>query len=188
MGKFIFEETGLAGCILITPQKFEDSRGYFMETFQKEQFEEAGIPTNFVQDNQSKSTKGVLRGLHFQKNSPQGKLVRVISGSVFDAVVDLRPHSNSFGKWCGIELSAENGKQLFVPKGFAHGFLVLSETAEFFYKCTDYYAPGDEGSLLYNDPAIGIFWPEVDTGILLSEKDGNAKKFHEQSFEYFDRW
>ena len=185
MAEFTFEKTKLAGCIIVTPQIFKDSRGYFMETYQKEKFEAAGIPTNYVQDNQSKSGKGVLRGMHFQKQKPQGKLVRVISGGVFDVAVDLRPDSETFREWVGVELSAENGKQLFVPKGFAHGFLVLTDTAEFTYKCTDYYAPEDEGSLFYGDEDVQIEWPDIGVEYILSEKDQNAKRSNEQAFKYF---
>ena len=185
MAEFTFENTKLEGCIIVTPQIFKDSRGYFMEVYQKEKFEAAGIPTDFVQDNQSKSSKGVLRGMHFQKQKPQGKLVRAISGSVFDVAVDLRPDSKTFKQWVGVELSAENGKQLFVPKGFAHGFLVLSETAEFNYKCTDYYAPQDEGSLFYADEDIKIEWPDIGMEFVLSEKDQKAKCANEQTFDYF---
>jgi dTDP-4-dehydrorhamnose 3,5-epimerase len=185
MAEFTFEQTKLEGCIIVTPQIFKDARGYFMEIYQKEKFESAGIPADFVQDNQSKSSKGVLRGMHFQKEKPQGKLVRAISGSVFDVAVDLRPDSKTFKQWVGVELSAENGKQLFVPKGFAHGFLVLTETAEFNYKCTDYYAPQDEGGLFYADEDIKINWPDIGREYVLSEKDQNAKRANEQTFDYF---
>ena len=146
---------------MITPAVHGDSRGYFMETYSQRDMEEAGIHINFVQDNQSMSTKGVLRGLHFQKNFPQTKLVRVIKGSVFDVAVDLRKDSKTFGKWYGIELTEENKKQFLIPKGFAHGFLVLTDTAEFCYKCDDFYHANDEGGLAWNDPAIGVQWPEV---------------------------
>ena len=146
---------------MITPAVHGDSRGYFMETYNQNDMHEAGLDMVFVQDNQSMSVKGVLRGLHFQKQFPQGKLVRVIKGCVFDVAVDLRPGSLTFGKWFGVELSEENKKQFYIPQGFAHGFLVLSETAEFCYKCTDFYHPGDEGGLAWNDPAINILWPEV---------------------------
>jgi dTDP-4-dehydrorhamnose 3,5-epimerase len=142
-----------------------------METWRADEFAKAGIPVNFVQDNQSKSRKGVLRGLHFQKKNPQGKLVRVISGEVYDVAVDLRKKSPTFGKWYGVTLSAENKKQFYVPEGFAHGFLVLSETAEFVYKCTRFYDPDDEGGLAWNDPGIGIDWPISGLVVLLSEKD-----------------
>jgi dTDP-4-dehydrorhamnose 3,5-epimerase len=151
---------------------FGDARGYFMETYSKRDFAEGGIDVDFVQDNESRSRKGVLRGLHFQKKNPQGKLVRVIEGEVFDVAVDLRKNSPTFGKWEGVVLSAENKKQFYIPEGFAHGFVVLSETAAFVYKCTRFYDPKDEGGLMWNDPAVGIKWP-VGDGFepLLSEKD-----------------
>ena len=164
----------IQGLKVIEPKVFEDARGYFMETYQYNEFKEAGIDVNFVQDNQSGSSKGVLRGLHFQKEYPQDKLVRVISGEVFDVAVDLRPGSETYGKWYGVVLSAENKKQFFVPKNFAHGFLVLSEKAEFSYKCTDFYHPNDEGGLIWNDPEVGIKWP-IPEGmeLILSERDKN---------------
>ena len=152
---------GIAGLCVITPTVHGDERGYFVETYNKNDMAEAGLTMEFVQDNQSCSVKGVLRGLHFQKQFPQGKLVRVIRGSVFDVAVDLRPGSQTFGKWFGIELTAENKKQFYIPEGFAHGFLVLSDIAEFCYKCTDFYHPGDEGGLAWNDPKIGITWPQL---------------------------
>ena len=163
MGQITVEKNvgGIEGLCVITPAVHGDHRGYFMETYSQRDMEEAGICLTFVQDNQSMSVKGVLRGLHFQKNFPQTKLVRVIKGSVFDVVVDLRPGSATYGKWHGIVLTEENKKQFLIPKGFAHGFLVLSETAEFCYKCDDFYHPNDEGGLAWNDPAIGIVWPEV---------------------------
>lgn len=166
----------IQGLKVIEPKVFEDARGYFMETYQYNEFKEAGIDVTFVQDNQSGSSKGVLRGLHFQKEYPQDKLVRVISGEVFDVAVDLRPGSETYGKWYGVVLSAENKKQFFVPKNFAHGFLVLSEKAEFFYKCTDFYHPNDEGGLIWNDPDVGIKWP-IPEGmeVILAEKDKNWK-------------
>jgi len=160
MGKLTFHDTGLDGLWLIEPTSFGDARGFFMETWNAAEFEEKGLPTHFVQDNHSLSGKGILRGMHFQKTYPQDKLVRVVAGAVFDAAVDLRPDSATFGKWFGAELSAENKLQLFVPKGFAHGFLVLTDTAEFVYKCTDFYHPEDEGGLLWNDPEVGIEWPK----------------------------
>ena len=161
MGKFIFTQTEIPGVVVIEPQVFGDDRGYFMETYQKDQFAAAGIDKEFVQDNQSRSTRGVLRGLHFQKQFPQGKLVRAIRGSVYDVAVDLRSDSKTFGKWYGIELTEENHKQFYIPQGFAHGFLVLSDIAEFCYKCTDFYHPGDEGGMAWNDPEIGITWPQL---------------------------
>ncbi len=152
---------GIEGLCIIEPAVHGDTRGYFMEIYNQNDMSEAGLDMVFVQDNQSSSVKGVLRGLHFQKEFPQGKLVRVIRGNVFDVAVDLRPGSRTYGKWYGVELSEENKKQFYIPEGFAHGFLVLSETAEFCYKCTDFYHPGDEGGLAWNDPDIGIVWPEV---------------------------
>ena len=161
MGKFTFTQTEIPGVVVIEPQVFGDDRGYFMETYQKDQFAEAGIDKEFVQDNQSRSTRGVLRGLHFQKNHTQGKLVRVTKGEVYDVAVDCRPHSATFGKWVGVTLSEDNKKMFYIPEGFAHGFLVLSDIAEFCYKTTDFYHPEDEGGLAWNDPAIGIDWPEL---------------------------
>ena len=152
---------GIAGLCVITPAVHGDSRGYFMETYSQRDMEEAGFDIVFVQDNQSMSTKGVLRGLHFQKQYPQTKLVRVIRGSVFDVAVDVRPGSGTFGRWHGELLTEENKRQLLIPRGFAHGFVVLSDTAEFCYKCDDFYHPNDEGGLAWNDPTIGIQWPGV---------------------------
>ena len=174
MGKFKFTYSKIEGVFVAEPAVFPDERGYFMETYNENDFKEEGIDLTFVQDNQSKSSKGVLRGLHFQKTQPQGKLVRVISGEVFDVAVDLRKASKTYGEWVGVTLSAENKKQFFIPKGFAHGFVVLSDEAEFVYKCTDFYKGDDEGGILWNDPDIGIEWPIEDIGeenILLSEKD-----------------
>lgn len=180
MGQIKVTKTHIDGLCIIEPAVHGDSRGYFMETYNQKDMEEAGLNMVFVQDNQSMSTKGVLRGLHFQKQFPQGKLVRVIKGCVFDVAVDLRKGSETFGKWFGIELSEENKKQFYIPEGFAHGFLVLSDTAEFCYKCTDFYHPGDEGGLLWNDPDVGIEWPITeDMTILLSEKDKNQSSFKE---------
>ena len=163
MGQIKVEKNvaGIEGLCVITPAVHGDNRGYFMETYSQRDMEEAGLNIPFVQDNQSMSVKGVLRGLHFQKHFPQTKLVRVIKGSVFDVAVDLRKDSATFGKWFGIELTEENKKQFLIPRGFAHGFLVLSDTAEFCYKCDDFYHANDEGGLAWNDPAIGIAWPEV---------------------------
>lgn len=172
MGKISVETCEIEGLKIITPQVHGDARGYFMETYQYEDFKEAGIPEVFVQDNQSASKRGVLRGLHFQKKFPQDKLVRVIRGEVYDVAVDLREGSPTFGKWFGVVLSEENKKQFFIPKNFAHGFLVLSDYAEFCYKCSDFYHPGDEGGIRYDDPKIGIDWPIAqDMELLLSEKD-----------------
>lgn len=164
MGQIKVEKNvgGIEGLCVITPAVHGDSRGYFMETYSQRDMEENGININFVQDNQSMSVKGVLRGLHFQKNFPQTKLVRVIKGSVFDVAVDLRSGSETYGKWYGIELTEENKKQFLIPRGFAHGFLVLSDTAEFCYKCDDFYHANDEGGLAWNDPEIGIEWPKVE--------------------------
>jgi len=163
MGKITVEKNvgGIEGLCVIEPTVFGDARGYFMETYNQNDMHEAGLDMVFVQDNQSCSVKGVLRGLHFQKEFPQGKLVRVVSGAVFDVAVDLRSDSETYGKWFGVELTADNKKQFYIPEGFAHGFLVLSDIAEFCYKCTDFYHPGDEGGLAWNDPDIGITWPQV---------------------------
>ncbi|QSZ27774.1 dTDP-4-dehydrorhamnose 3,5-epimerase [Aceticella autotrophica] len=172
MGKFKFNKTEIDGVYIIEPEVFKDNRGYFMETYNYNDFKEAGLDMVFVQDNQSKSKKGVLRGLHFQKQHPQGKLVRVIKGEVFDVAVDIRKDSKTFGKWAGVILSEENKKQFYIPEGFAHGFLVLSDEAEFCYKCTDFYHPGDEGGIIWNDPDINIDWPlDGFDEIILSEKD-----------------
>ena len=162
MSQISVETCEIEGLKVITPTVHGDARGYFMETYNFNDFKEAGIDTVFVQDNQSASKKGVLRGLHFQINHPQDKLVRVIKGEVFDVAVDLRKGSSTFGKWHGVLLTEENKKQFFVPKGFAHGFLVLSEYAEFCYKCSDFYTPGDEGGIMYNDPDIGVEWPVTE--------------------------
>ncbi len=178
MGKFKFEKTSIEGVVVIEPTVFGDERGWFMETYNEQEFKENGIDVQFVQDNQSKSTKGVLRGLHFQTRHPQGKLVRVVKGEVFDVAVDIREDSPTYGKWEGIVLSEENRKQFFIPAGMAHGFLVLSEEAEFVYKCTDFYDPQGEGGLLWNDETIGIEWPiEEGMEIKLSQKDQNHSKF-----------
>ena len=163
MGQIKVEKNvgGIQGLCVIEPTVHGDSRGYFMETYNENDMKEAGLDMVFVQDNQSCSTKGVLRGLHFQKEFPQGKLVRVIKGSVYDVAVDLISNSETYGKYYGIELTEENKKQFYIPQGFAHGFLVLSDMAEFCYKCTDFYHPGDEGGMAWNDPEIGIQWPQV---------------------------
>ncbi|MCR5798304.1 MAG: dTDP-4-dehydrorhamnose 3,5-epimerase [Eubacterium sp.] len=163
MGQITVEKNvgGIEGLCIITPKVHGDARGYFVETYNKRDMLEAGLDLDFVQDNQSSSTKGVLRGLHYQIEHAQGKLVRVVKGEVFDVAVDMRAGSATYGKWFGVKLSAENFKQFYIPKGFAHGFLVLSETAEFCYKCTDFYHPGDEGGIAWNDPEVGIEWPDV---------------------------
>lgn len=188
MGKFKFIETGIADLTVVEPTLFGDSRGYFMETYNDEFAAIVkhldGTPATFVQDNESRSKKGVLRGLHFQKTHPQGKLVRVIEGEVFDVAVDLRKSSATFGKWFGIRLSAENKKQLYVPEGFAHGFLVTSESATFVYKCTRLYDPTDEGGILWNDPRIGVAWPSDGIDILLSEKDKKNLPLDELGFAF----
>lgn len=177
-GNFTFTKASIEGVVVVDAKAFGDERGYFMETYKRPDFVAGGIDVEFVQDNQSMSTRGVLRGLHFQIEHPQAKLVRVIAGAVFDVAVDLREDSPTFGKWEGVVLSAENRRQFFIPRGFAHGFLVLSDTAEFCYKCDDVYHPDDEGGLMWNDPAIGIEWPplvgdaELDPAkLVLSEKD-----------------
>ena len=176
---------GIQGLMVIEPTVFGDDRGYFMETYNYNDFAEAGIDCQFVQDNQSASKKGVLRGLHFQIHYPQDKLVRVIVGEVFDVAVDLREGSKTFGKWYGVKLSAENKKQFFVPKGFAHGFIVLSDYAEFCYKVTDFYHPNDEGGLMWNDPDIAVEWPMPEgmtaEDLILSEKDKVNSSFKEHT-------
>ena len=172
MGKITVETCEIEGLKVITPTVFPDERGYFMETYNYNDFKEAGIDVTFVQDNQSCSKKGVLRGLHFQINYPQDKLVRVVKGEVFDVAVDLREGSKTDGQWFGVLLTEENKKQFFIPKNFAHGFVVLSDVAEFAYKCTDFYLPNDEGGLAYNDPEIGVEWPiPEDMELIISEKD-----------------
>ena len=172
MGKIKVTSCDIEGLYVIEPTVFKDERGYFVETYNQNDFKEAGLNMVFVQDNQSASKKGVLRGLHFQINHPQDKIVRVVSGEVFDVAVDLREGSATYGQWYGVLLSAENKKQFFIPKNFAHGFLVLSDYAEFAYKCTDFYHPNDEGGLLWSDPDIGVEWP-IPEGmeLTISEKD-----------------
>ncbi|MBD5436206.1 MAG: dTDP-4-dehydrorhamnose 3,5-epimerase [Treponema sp.] len=178
MGQIKVEKNvgGIEGLCVITPAVYGDSRGYFMETYNQHDMKDAGIDITFVQDNQSCSTKGVLRGLHFQKQFPQTKLVRVIKGSVFDVAVDLRKESKTYGKWHGVELTEENKKQFLIPKGFAHGFLVLSDVAEFCYKCDDFYHPNDEGGLAWNDPTIGIDWGIVGNYNGSASAEGYALK------------
>ena len=175
MGKIKVTTCDIEGLYVIEPTVFKDERGYFMETYNQNDFKEAGLDMTFVQDNQSMSVKGVLRGLHFQKQYPQGKLVRAVRGTVFDVAVDLRSDSKTYGKWFGVTLSAENKKQFFIPKGFAHGFIVLSDYAEFCYKVTDFYHPNDEGGLLWKDPEIGVEWPMpegmTEEDLTLSDKD-----------------
>ena len=173
-----FQNTPIQDVVLIEPQVFGDARGFFLETWQKEKFAAAGIDASFVQDNQSRSSRWTLRGLHFQSEHTQGKLVRVASGSVFDVVVDLRRSSSSFGKWWGVELSAENHRLLWVPKGLAHGLLVTSDSADFLYKCTDLYSPAHERTLAWNDPALGIQWPlPRGTTPVMSAKDREGAAF-----------
>ncbi len=170
MSNFTFIPTEIEGVYIIEPKVFGDNRGYFLETYSKRAFDEAGLVYDFVQDNQSKSVKGVLRGLHFQKTFPQAKLVRVLDGEVFDVAVDLRKDSKTYGKWVGVTLSGDNQRMLMIPRGFAHGFEVLSDTAVFTYKCDDFYHPEDEGGLMYDDKDINISWP-ITEGIVLSQKD-----------------
>lgn len=167
-------ETSIPDILIFEPTVHGDERGYFMETWRQSFFTDRGIEVTFVQDNQSKSARGTLRGLHYQLQHPQGKLARVVSGEIFDVAVDLRKHSEHFGQWVGVILSAENKKQLWVPAGFAHGFYVMSESAELSYKCTEYYHPEDDNSLLWNDKKVAIDWPLVDADPLLSDKDKNA--------------
>ena len=172
MGKIKVTACDIEGLYVIEPAVFNDERGYFMETYNQNDFKEAGLDMVFVQDNQSMSVRGVLRGLHFQKQFPQGKLVRAVRGSVFDVAVDLRADSKTYGKWFGVELTAEYYKQFFFPEGFAHGFIVLSDEAEFAYKCTDFYHPGDEGGLAWNAPEMGLEWPLQDgVELIISDKD-----------------
>lgn len=203
MGQIKVKKCTIDGLYIIEPTIHEDDRGYFIETYNQNDMNEAGLNMTFVQDNQSMSKKGVLRGLHFQKKYPQGKLVRVLKGRVFDVAVDLRRESKTFGQWYGIELSEENKKQFYISEGFAHGFLVLSDQAEFFYKCTDFYHPGDEAGIAWNDPDINIKWPELcgefqgtpsakgyhlldGTLVNLSEKDQKQPFFKEQQKIYFN--
>ena len=185
MAKITVSRCPIEGLYIIEPTVFRDERGYFMETYNKREMEEEGLNMDFVQDNQSMSTRGILRGLHFQKEHPQGKLVRAIRGSVFDVAVDLRRDSETYGQWYGLELSAENKKQFYISEGFAHGYLVLSEEAEFCYKVTDFYHPGDEGGILWNDPDIGIQWPSL-SGMepVLLERDRYWKPLRETQLPF----
>lgn len=177
-GNFTFTPTSIDGVIVVDTKSYGDARGAFMETYKREDFAAGGIDCEFVQDNQSTSTQGVLRGLHFQIHHPQAKLVRVVEGEVFDVAVDLRPGSSTFGKWEGAVLSADNHRQFFIPQGFAHGFYVMSERAVFCYKCDDVYHPGDEGGLMWNDPDIAVQWPLIEgVEINLSQKDMNHPSF-----------
>ena len=183
-GNFTFTPTSIEGVTIVDVKSYGDERGYFMETYKRPDFVAGGIDCDFVQDNQSRSTRGVLRGLHFQIEHPQSKLVRVVEGEVFDVAVDLRPGSPTFGQWEGVVLSAENRRQFFVPRGFAHGFYVMSETATFCYKCDDVYHPNDEGGLMWDDPSIAVAWPVPDgEGPVLSEKDGLHPSFEQYRAE-----
>lgn len=183
MGNFTFNETKIKGVYIIDVKTYGDNRGYFMETYKESDFKDAGLDYNFVQDNQSSSRKGVLRGLHFQRTHPQAKLVRVLKGEVFDVAVDLRKGSPTYGQWVGVVLSEENKRQFMIPRGFAHGFVVMSDYAEFAYKCDELYHPEDEGGIMWNDPAIGIEWPEVGE-IILSEKDKIHPSLSESKIEF----
>ena len=192
MGKFTFTQTEIPGVVVIEPQVFGDDRGYFMETYQKDQFAEAGIDKEFVQDNQSRSTRGVLRGLHYQKGRhAQSKLVRVVQGAVLDVAVDIRRGSPTFGRYVAVELTAENKRQLFVPRGFAHGFSVLSPEAVFQYKCDNLYAPQSEGAIAWNDPQIGIDWRIAPEDVILSAKDSahpllrDAEDLFDYNIDYY---
>lgn len=183
MGKFTFERTKIKDLYIISPVVYGDNRGYFMETYNKAELEQIGLYYDFVQDNQSSSSKGVLRGLHFQKTHPQAKLVRVLKGEVFDVAVDLRKDSETYGQWVGVLLSEDNKKQFLIPRGFAHGFMVVSDYAEFAYKCDDLYHPEDEGGLMYNDPDINIKWPKTEC-IILSEKDQKHPSFKDSKISF----
>ena len=181
-------QTEIPGVVIIEPKVFGDARGYFFESWSQKDFDEQVRPIKFVQDNESKSCYGVLRGLHFQKTHTQGKLVRVTHGEVFDVAVDVRPGSETFGQWVGVTLSAEKKNMFYVPAGFAHGFLVLSDTAEFVYKCTDVYDPSGEGGIPWNDPTIAVDWPKLDCEYKTSEKDGNHPSFKKQDFSWAEKW
>ena len=183
INNFTFIETEIEGVYIIEPKVYGDNRGYFMETYKESDFIQAGLNYKFIQDNQSRSHKGVLRGLHFQKTHPQAKLVRVLEGEVYDVAVDLRKGSKTYGKYVGVVLSAENKRMFMIPRGFAHGFVVLSDTATFTYKCDELYHPEDEGGIMWNDPKIGIDWPEVGE-ILLSEKDKKHPSLKDAKIEF----
>lgn len=185
MGNFQFIKTGLQDLYLVEQRIYTDERGFFLESYNQREFHQAGLTMSFVQDNHSKSQRGVLRGLHYQKKHPQGKLVRVLRGAVFDVAVDLRRDSSSFLKWFGCYLTEENRRQLYIPPGFAHGFLVLSQEAEFAYKCSDFYHPEDEGGYPWDDPTFGIQWPlEGIEQLILSEKDRGYQPYRETGFSY----
>ncbi|TBV79888.1 MAG: dTDP-4-dehydrorhamnose 3,5-epimerase [Desulfobulbaceae bacterium] len=179
-------ETPLPGVMVLEPERYGDSRGFFLETYREDTLRSAGISRRFVQDNHSRSVRGVLRGLHYQLTQPQGKLVRVARGAVFDVAVDVRSGSPTFGRWYGATLDEENMRMMYIPPGFAHGFVVLTEIADFIYKCTDYYHPQSEQGILWNDPAIGIKWPVME--IRLSEKDGNNPDLRDQPEELLPRY
>ena len=181
-------KTAIEGVVIIEPKVFKDQRGYFFESFSQREFEAKVRKINFVQDNESMSSYGVMRGLHFQTENTQGKLVRVIKGEVYDVAVDCRPNSETFGKWYGVTLSEENKLQFYIPEGFAHGFLVLSDEAEFVYKCTDVYNPNAEGGIPYNDETVKVNWPEIDCEIKTSQKDAKHTPFARQKFEFFERY
>ena len=183
MSNFTFTETRIKGVYIIDVKTYGDNRGYFMETYKESDFKAAGLDYTFVQDNQSSSRKGVLRGLHFQKTYPQAKLVRVLKGEVFDVAVDLRRGSETYGQWVGVLLSEENKRQFMIPRGFAHGFVVVSDYAEFAYKCDELYHPEDEGGIMWNDPDIGVEWPEVGE-LILSEKDKKHPALKESRIEF----
>lgn len=185
MSKFKRIETGIKDLVIIEPTVFGDNRGFFMETYSKKDFQEIGLNMDFVQDNHSKSKKGVLRGLHFQTKHTQGKLVRAIKGSVWDVAVDLRKDSETFGKWYGLLLSEENKRMIYVPEGFAHGFVTLEDETEFQYKCTDYYAPEYDSGIIWNDKDIAIEWPFEEYGIKVEDLSLSEKDKKQQSFEEF---
>jgi len=188
MIQFKFENTNIPGVIVITPNIHGDERGYFMETYEKEAYKKAGICGEFLQDNESCSTRGVLRGLHFQKKHTQGKLVRVTKGVVFDVAVDCRPNSPTFGNWTGVVLDEHIKNMFYIPEGFAHGFLVMSDIAEFVYKCTDVYDPSSEGGIPWDDPTIGIQWPDCKVKYITSIKDKEHDSFVDQDFSCFKKY
>lgn len=185
MGQFTFIDTGIKGLYIIESKRFGDARGYFMETYNEEDFHKAGLDMRFVQNNESRSHQGVLRGLHFQKHYPQGKLVRVTKGEVFDVAVDLRKSSETFGQWYGVTLSEENKRQFYIPEGFAHGFYVLSDIAEFVYQVTNLYHPEDEGALRWNDPDVNVQWPLIESvPVQLSDKDQKNPFLKDQPWRF----